>query len=88
MNRNMMYNLLNETDLVSRFIYYKNRKGYHTRFRYENWEIFNIDLGCCYVRGVCEIALCTNEIVLLSKYDGMKVNIKYSNIMKVEINRA
>ena len=63
----------------------KHFKGYHIIFRYENWNSFAVDLGAIYVRGVCEIALCKDEIVLMSKYENMKVNVNYKSIEKVEI---
>ena len=83
MNRNVMYHSLKDSDLVYRVI--RRKKGYHIIFRYENWNSFAVDLGAIYVRGVCEIALCKDEIVLMSKYENMKVNVNYKSIENVEI---
>ena len=79
-----MYDTLKEVpDLISRFV--PMERGYYVVFRYEDYRTGFIDLGCCYVRGFCEIALCTNEIVVISKYDDMKLNVKYKYISKVVV---
>lgn len=85
MNRNVLYNLFKEGGLKPFF----NRKtrGYYVRFRFENefTRTGDIKINEWYIRGFSEIALCTNEIVIISKYEDMKINIKYIHIKNVEL---
>lgn len=84
MNRNEMYHILWDNGLQVKS--YKKGQGYHFRMYYEDGTTGIIELGDgLYVRGFSEIALCMNEIVIISKYGDMKLNVKYNNITKVDV---
>lgn len=86
MNRNEMYHILTENGLKVRRRYNHNTNGYHFRMHFDDDITGIIELGNgLYVRGFSEVALCMNEIVIISKFDDMKVNVKYDNITKVDV---
>ena len=73
MNRNEIFHILHRNGLKTKRI--QMERGYHIRMYFKG-NTGEIDLGCMYVRGFDEIALCTNEIVIISKFGDMKVNVK------------
>ena len=83
MNRSEIYNDLKIAGLKVRRV--TKGYGYHIRMYYPDMT-GTIDLGCCYVRGFDEIALCTNEIVIISRFEDMKVNVKYKYITKCDVH--
>lgn len=86
MNRNQLYHYLKEKGLYG--IFRRRKNGYHVEFC-ENAEsdygIYRILTDWGYIRGVERIHLCTNEVVIESKYGFGKVNIFYKDMDKFEV---
>ena len=89
MNRNVMYGILKDNGMYAIFVHNEDhRTGYHTEFRLNKDKgqydcTLTFDWG--YVRHIESIHLCMNEMVLISRYSDMKVNVKYKHIKNFEI---
>lgn len=93
MNRNRMYEYLEEIGMYSIFVshgqnYKGRRKYYHTEFR-PNREMhkdrFTIVTDWGYIRGCSSIHLCMRELVVESDFGHCKINMFYKNIEKFEV---
>jgi len=86
MNRNEMYYYLKSIGMFKLIIW--RETGYHVKFVPDNEKEYfsmriNLDWG--YIREFDAIHLCTNEIVIETKYGFSKININYKSINKFEV---
>ena len=85
-NRYVMYEYLQTTGMKMLMIR-TDKKRYHSEFTLdqESQKYCEVITDWGYIRGVESIALCRDEVVLISN-NSMKVNIKYKHINKFEVN--
>lgn len=86
MNRNVMYNYLKELGMYA--VFHRGEKGYHAEFRLNydyDQEDATILTDWGYIRHIYSIHLCSDEIVIQSKYSDMKINMYYKDITKFEV---
>ena len=85
MNRNVMYDYLESKGMYAIFVHHG--KSYHTEFRLDkdSQSYCEVITDWGYIRNVYSIHLCTNEVVIESKFGDMKVNVKYSKMEKFEV---
>ena len=83
MNRNTMYDCLFAKGIKTSRQYIG--RGYHIIFNIEPNQECDIVFDWGYIRGVQSIRLFTNECVIESRWEDMKVNVYYKDIDKFEV---
>lgn len=87
MNRNQMYEYLKSCGMYP-VMHRRTRKTYHMEFRLDrnkSYEYTALNFKYGYIRNISSIYLCANEIVVVSKYEDMMINIPYKYLKEVEI---
>ena len=81
-----MYHLLKDSGLKDLTHWADDRRSYHTEFRLQSHQSdCTVRFNFGYVRHIYSIHLCSNEIVIESKWSDMKVNVNYKDIEMIEI---
>ena len=84
-NRSNIFTYMNTTGLSIRK--HMMERGYYIEFYKDNnkHESVSVLTDWGYIRGVDSIALCTYEVVILSQWEDMKVNLLYRKMDKFEV---
>ena len=86
MNRNLMYHYLKEEVGMYPVFNHIDRKSYYTEFRLQpNQTPIHILTDWGYIKGFSSIALCVNEVVIMSMYENTRIFIEYKSIKRFEV---
>lgn len=79
MNRSVIGDKLKEYGMeLYHFNYGKRKNTYHVYRKPSRWNECTLKSGFITVRGIEDIYLCANEVLIVGRFGEMKVNIPYT----------